>query len=265
MPFASALHALPPAFASQRACRGFGVGSAAAPSPPALTVASSANATIGCCSLCWLACAPSWQAAQGARRARLRTRNVCSLDASPLLNGRRMGREVQEIIGQVPSSPPLSTSPVLAALQNWDPVIGLPGWLVVYWARTRASARRCTASRARRRRRGRAASGGGWCRGASTRRWGSSCETCTAAPRPPARWLGQRASSGGRGRASSAAACPSSGCRTPTSSTMARRPRTRAAEGLLAGPSRGRRCTPRESVGLTRGGARAAAELAAGL
>ena len=40
-------------------------------------------------------------------------------------------------------------------------------------------------------------------------------------------------------------------------SAMARRPRTRAAEGLLAGPSRGRRCTPASYVR----GARAAAGL----
>ena len=53
------------------------------------------------------------------------------------------------------------------------------------------------------------------------------------------------------------AACPSSGCRTPTSSAMARRPRTRAAEGLLAGPSRGRR---QVHPGVVRG-ARAAAGL----
>ena len=56
------------------------------------------------------------------------------------------------------------------------------------------------------------------------------CTTCTAAG---------AASSGGRGRASSAAACPSFGCRTPTSSCLFMRPpwpaarvRTRAAEAL---------------------------------
>ena len=41
--------------------------------------------------------------------------------------------------------------------------------------------------------------------------------------------------------ASSAAACPALGGRTPTSFTTARRPRTRTAERLLAGPRRGRR------------------------
>ena len=59
--------------------------------------------------------------------------------------------------------------------------------------------------------------------------------------------LGQRPlADGGRGRASSVRprACPPLGCRTPSSSATARRPRTRAAEGLLAGRSRGRRCTP---------------------
>ena len=63
--------------------------------------------------------------------------------------------------------------------------------------------------------------------------------------------------SGGRGRASSAAACPSLGGRTPTSFTTAHHPRTRTAERLLAGPRRGRRCTP---AGVVRG-ARAAAGL----
>jgi hypothetical protein len=51
--------------------------------------------------------------------------------------------------------------------------------------------------------------------------------------RPP---LAGVASSGGRASASSAAACPSLGGRTPTSFTTARRPRTRTAERLLAGP-----------------------------
>ena len=58
------------------------------------------------------------------------------------------------------------------------------------------------------------------------------------------RWGSFVASSGGRGRASSAAACPSLGSRTPISFTTARRPRTHTAERLLAGPRRGRRCTP---------------------
>jgi hypothetical protein len=62
------------------------------------------------------------------------------------------------------------------------------------------------------------------------------------------------ASSGGRGRASSAAAYPSLGGRTPISFTTARRPRTRTAERLLAGPRRGRRCTrPPGVVGRARG------------
>ena len=69
LPFASALRALLPASVPDQACRGFGVGHAAGPSPPALTVAASANATIGCCSLCWLACAPSWPAGVAARGA----------------------------------------------------------------------------------------------------------------------------------------------------------------------------------------------------
>jgi hypothetical protein len=54
---------------------------------------------------------------------------------------------------------------------------------------------------------------------------------------PPAAGV---AFSGGRGRASSAAACPSLGGRTPTSFITARRPRTRTAERLLAGPRRSR-------------------------
>jgi hypothetical protein len=101
-------------------------------------------------------------------------------------------------------------------------------------ARTRAAVRRCTASRGRRRRRRRRRSGGRWGCGACTRRWGSYIPrtTCTAAG---------VASSGGRGRASSAAACPSLDGRTPTSFTTACRPRTRTAERLLAGPRRGRR------------------------
>ena len=95
-----------------------------------------------------------------------------------------------------------------------------------WWAPTRAAARRYMSSRARWRRGGRAPSGGRWARRASTRRWGSSCMndvlTCTTA-------VGA-ACSGGRGRASSEAACPSSGGRTPRSSTTASRPRTRAAD-----------------------------------
>jgi hypothetical protein len=65
------------------------------------------------------------------------------------------------------------------------------------------------------------------------------------------------ASSGGRGGASSAAACPSLGGRTPASFTTARRPRTRTAERLLAGPPR-RACvaagapTPASSAGHAR-------------
>ena len=78
LPFASAQRALLPASVPDQACRGFGVGYAAAPSPPALTVAASANATIGCCSLCWLACAPSWPAGVAARGAPRR-------DATPSL------------------------------------------------------------------------------------------------------------------------------------------------------------------------------------
>jgi hypothetical protein len=46
------------------------------------------------------------------------------------------------------------------------------------------------------------------------------------------RWGSVVASSGGRGRASSAAACPSLGGRTPTSFTTARCPRPRTAERL---------------------------------
>ena len=61
------------------------------------------------------------------------------------------------------------------------------------------------------------------------------------------RWGCGVASSGGRGRASSAAACPSLGGRAPTSFTTARGPRTRTAERLLAGPRRGRRCTRRRA------------------
>jgi hypothetical protein len=56
----------------------------------------------------------------------------------------------------------------------------------------------------------------------------------------------------GRGRASSAAACPSLGGRTPTFFTTARRPRTRTAERLLVGPRRGRRCTPASCAGHAR-------------
>jgi len=58
--------------------------------------------------------------------------------------------------------------------------------------------------------------------------------------------------SGGRGRASSAAACPSLGGRMPSSFTTARHPRTRTAERLLAGPRRGRRCTPASCAGHAR-------------
>ena len=46
--------------------------------------------------------------------------------------------------------------------------------------------------------------------------------------------------------------CPPSGDRTARFSAMARRPRTRAAERLLAGPSRGRRCTPASYAGRAR-------------
>ena len=67
------------------------------------------------------------------------------------------------------------------------------------------------------------------------------------------RWGSVRvASSGGRGRASSVAACPSLGGRMPTSFTTARRPRARTAERLLAGPRRGRRCTPASCAGHAR-------------
>ena len=66
-----------------------------------------------------------------------------------------------------------------------------------------------------------------------------SSQRCTAAG---------AACSGGRGRASSAAACTRSGCRTPTSSTTARRPRTRAAKRPWAGLSRGRGCNPASCV-----------------
>ena len=97
-------------------------------------------------------------------------------------------------------------------------------------------------------------------------RYTPACQTCLGAPmqagpftsilrtlvsRPYVLSAGS-APTPSRGRASSAAACPSSGCRTPTSSAMARRPRTRAAEGLLAGPSRGRRCTPASYAGRAR-------------
>ena len=51
------------------------------------------------------------------------------------------------------------------------------------------------------------------------------------------------------GRASSAAACPPSGGRTPRSSTTACRPRTRAGKRPWAGRSRGRGCTPAFCVG----------------
>ena len=76
--------------------------------------------------------------------------------------------------------------------------------------------------------------------------------TCTAAG---------VASSGGRGRASSAAACPSLGSRTPISFTTARRPRTYVSArprgclfvGLMLDwrgqARRGRRCTPASCAG----------------
>ena len=114
---------------------------------------------------------------------------------------------------------------------------------LVGWARTRAAARRCTTSRGRRRRRRRrngdgevAADGGAVAERA--RGAGDLHARCMYVHR---RWGCTIASSGGRGRASSAAACPSLGGRTPTSFTTARRPRTRTAERLLAGRRRGRR------------------------
>ena len=69
-----------------------------------------------------------------------------------------------------------------------------------------------------------------------------------------ARWGSVVASSGGRGRASSAAACPSLGGRTPTSFTTARCPRPRTAERLLTRPRRGwpPRCTPASCAGHAR-------------
>ena len=108
LPFASALYALLPAFASDRACRGSGVGSAAAPSPPALTVASTANATIGCCSLCWLACAPSWQAggARGTRRAPTRHDFFLLAGCLPPLERRRRARN-GDLPVHLPSKPNL--------------------------------------------------------------------------------------------------------------------------------------------------------------
>jgi hypothetical protein len=63
---------------------------------------------------------------------------------------------------------------------------------------------------------------------------------------------GKKRATQGRGRASSAAACPSLGGRTPTFFTTARRPRTRTAERLLVGPRRGRRCTPASCAGHAR-------------
>ena len=57
--------------------------------------------------------------------------------------------------------------PVLAALQAWDPVVGL---VVGSYQGSRAAVRGYTPSRARWRRRARAPSGGRWARGASTRR-----------------------------------------------------------------------------------------------
>jgi len=82
LPCASARRALLPAVSDQ-ASRGLAVGNAAAPSPPARTVASSANATIGCCSLYCLACAPSWPAAaasvHGARAYTRRALLACPL------------------------------------------------------------------------------------------------------------------------------------------------------------------------------------------
>jgi len=62
---------------------------------------------------------------------------------------------------------------------------------------------------------------------------------------------------GGRGRASSAAACPSLGGRTPTSFTTARHPRTGAQERLAVG---GAEAWPQVHPGVVRG-ARAAAGL----
>jgi hypothetical protein len=105
---------------------------------------------------------------------------------------------------------------------------------LVGWARTRAAARRCTTSRGRRRRRRRrngdgevAADGGAErARGA-----GDLHARCMYVHR---RWGCTIASSGGRGRASSAAACPSLGGRTPTSFTTARRPRSAYAHGREA-------------------------------
>jgi hypothetical protein len=133
-------------------------------------------------------------------------------------------------------SPPVG--PVLAALRAWDPVLGLvvgsyQGCSEALHGLAREAAKATATAK--------------W-RQMGVRsvhealgiylhaRRAPSTHACTAAG---------VAFSGGRGRASSAAACPSLGGRTPTSFTTARRPRTRTAERLLkrllAGPRRGRR------------------------
>ena len=134
--------------------------------------------------------------------------------------------------------------PVLAALRAWDPVLGLVvGSYQGCSEALHGLAREAAKAKAT------AICGGRWgyvrteraCTGGAGDL--STRTTCAAAG---------VASSGGRGRASSAAACPSLGGRTPTSFTTARRPRTRTAERLLAGPRRGRRCTPASCAGHAR-------------
>ena len=125
--------------------------------------------------------------------------------------------------------------PVLAALQAWDPVVGLVvGSYQGCSEGLHALAREVAEERARTEWRQMDARSEHEALGIFVhdvhRRWGSVC-------------------SGGRGRASSVAACPPSGGRTPRSSTAARRPRTRVGKRPWAGRSRGRRCTPASCVG----------------
>ena len=140
------------------------------------------------------------------------------------------------------------------------PVIGLvvgsyQGCSQALHGRPRARASEAADGRREGGERGRAASGGRWMGARSERARGAG--GLHARRTPP---LGQRplAVVGVR---HPRAACPSfidwAAERRASSSAMARLPRTRAAEGLLAGPSRGRRCTPAPYVR----GARTAAGL----